>query len=201
MTILCVDTETTGLDPEKNCIWQISGIFKKGNQEESFDFKMKPFTGEPMSSIAFVKTGVTQKELDSYPDQREALDGFITLLNKYGTNEDGSIDKITVVGYNVKFDMDFIQKWFEYNGIGRVWWKHIVWPYVDVMTLAATYLLTKRNELVDFKLTTVYKYFFGKDFESAHSADADVAATWDLFRYLYSRMVIDTGIKTRQIPQ
>ena len=199
MTLLCLDTETTGLTLENHCIWQISGVFKKGNEEERFNLKMRPFRGDPIDASAFVKTGVSQKQLETYPDQSEAFEAFISLLNKYGTNEDGSIDKITVIGYNVKFDLDFVNQWFEFNGVGKVWWKHISWPYIDVMTLAATYLLTKRQELENFRLTTVYKYFFGKDFENAHSADADVEATWDLFRYLYSRMVIATEIKTREI--
>lgn len=199
MTLLCLDTETTGLTLDNHCIWQIAGIFKKGNQEERFNLKMKPFKGDPIDTGAFLKTGMSQADLDKLPDQKEALDTFITLLNKYGTNEDGSVDKITVIGYNVKFDLDFINQWFEFNGIGKVWWKHIYWPYLDLMTLAATYLLTKRHELENFKLTTVYKYLFGKDFEMAHSADADVEATWTLFKYLYSRMVISTEIKTRQI--
>lgn len=199
MTLLCLDTETTGLELENHCIWQISGVFKKGNEEERFNFKMRPFRGDPIDAGAFVKTGVSQKELETYPDQSEAFEAFISLLNKYGTNEDGTVDKITVIGYNVKFDMDYINQWFEFNKCGKVWWKHISWPYVDVMTLAATYLLTKRQELENFRLTTVYKYFFGTDFEHAHSADADVEATWDLFRYLYSRMVISTEIKIREI--
>ena len=199
MTLLCVDTETTGLELENHCIWQISGIFKKGDMEDRFNFKMKPFRGDPIDASAFVKTGVSQKELETYPDQKEAFEAFISLLNKYGTAEDGSLEKIFVVGYNVKFDMDFINQWFEYNGVSKIWWRHIYWPYIDVMALAATYYMTKRSEFENFRLTTVYKYVFGKDFENAHSADADVEATWDLFRYLYSRMVINTEIKTRQI--
>lgn len=199
MTLLCLDTETTGLTLDNHCIWQISGIFKKGDQEERFNFKMRPFRGDPIESGAFIKTGVTQEELETYPDQKEALDKFITLLNKYGTAEDGSVEKIHIIGYNVKFDLDFINQWFDFNGIGRVWWKHIWWPYVDVMSLAATYYMTKRSEFENFKLGTVYRYVFGKNFENAHSADADVEATWDLFRYLYSRMVISTEIKTRQV--
>lgn len=181
MVFICLDTETTGLELETHCLWQVSGIIYDGNIEEKFDFKMKPFRGEPISSGAFIKTGMTQEMLDSLPDQKEAFNQFNALIQRHLYKEDGTHEKAFLVGYNIRFDVDFLCQWFEHNGYHHLFRSYFNYPYLDVMTLAMFYLIAERPYMKNFKLTTVYEKVFGYEFEDAHNGMADSIATWKLF--------------------
>lgn len=181
MVFVCLDTETTGLDPKSHCLWQISGVVRCDGQGEEFDFKMKPFEGEPMSMGAFVKTGMTQEVLDTYPDQKGAFDAFNALLQKYLYMPDGTHRKAVLIGYNVQFDVEFIQRWFAFNSHPHLFRSYFHYPWMDVMTLSLFYLMGERASMPNFKLTTVYEKVFEEQFDNAHDGACDAMATWRLF--------------------
>jgi len=181
MTFISLDTETTGLNPEVDAVWQISGIIYKDGISEPFDFKMKPYNDAVMNCSAFIKTGVSQEELNTYPDQKETFNAFNQLMQKYLYKEDGTHEKAFLVGYNVNFDVEFLCKWFEFNNHPHLFRSYFYHPWLDVMTLSMFYYMAERPNMPNFKLTTVYEKMFGKSFENAHSGDADSLATWELF--------------------
>ena len=186
--LIFLDTETTGLDPKTCSIFQLSGIIKKDGQEETFDFRLRPYHDEKIAEQAYFKTGITDIELSTYPDQKEAYDAFMNLLEKYNIGTSFS-EKAFIVGYNsTDFDMPFIRAWFEYNDNNRFGY-YFWYPSLDVMHLAALYLVGERTNLKNFQLTTVYKYIFKEDFEDAHNSLADVMATKKLFGFLSNKML------------
>lgn len=181
MNLLYIDVETTGLDPEKCSIFQLSGIFKNTTTHTSntFDYYVRPYRGERMDLESKEKTGKTDEELATYPDQKSAFDAFVQLVNAYSNN--GSFkDKIYVVGYNATyFDMAFLRKWFEFNNytsFGNYFWS----PSIDVYHIAMLHCAGRRHLLKNFRLTTVYKAFTGKDLDNAHNSWADIQATAEL---------------------
>ena len=187
-TLIFLDTETTGLDPKTCSIFQLSGIIKKDNQEETFDFRLHPYHNEKITRNAYLKTNITDEELEAYPDQRESYDAFMNLLLKYNVGASFS-EKAFIVGYNsTDFDMSFLRSWFEFNDnlkFGYYFW----YPSLDVMHFAALYLVGERSNLKNFQLTTVYEYIFKESFENAHNSLADVQATRRLFNFLSNKML------------
>ena len=187
--LIFLDTETTGLSPETCSIFQFSGIIKKDGQEETFDFRLRPYHNEKISEQACLKTGITDIELATYPDQKEAYNAFMDLLEKYNIGTSFS-EKAFIVGYNsTDFDMPFIRAWFEYNDNNRFGY-YFWYPSLDVMHFAALYLVGERSNLKNFQLTTVYKYIFKEEFENAHNSMADIYATKKLFNFLSGKMLM-----------
>lgn len=182
MTFVCIDTETTGLDCKKNCIWQVSGlVYKDGVIKEEFNYLMKPFYGEPVSEQLSEKLHIYQEVLDTYPDQKLAYDSFNEMMKKYTKNEFGRREKVVLLGYNIRFDMDFLTEWFKFNKNEYGLRNYFYFPHIDVMNLASVYLLLERPFLKNFKLSTVYEKVFSKPLENAHNANCDALATWELF--------------------
>lgn len=181
MNRVYIDVETTGLDPRTCSIWQIAGSVISELGEESFDFKLRPYKGETISEEASIKTGMTQEDLEKFPDQSEAYEKFISLLNKHGIGRTYS-EKAIFIGYNSSFDMDFIRDWFEYNGDTKFGYRFF-WPDLDVARIAAFILVGQRSNIKSFKLTELYKYLFHEEFDDAHNALADIQATRRILNY------------------
>ena len=180
------DVETTGLDPSTCSIFQISGMIVCNGETEEFDFRMKPYRRELITPEASMKTGITDEELATYPSNAEVFPQFIELLNKYRLGETYA-NKAFFIGFNSDFDMRFLRSWFEFNGDFRFGYR-FWWPDLDIARLAAVYLAGKRLSMRGFKLTDVYKYIFGEDFDGAHNSLADIRATRRLFNYLIQEM-------------
>ena len=101
------DTETTGLDPEKNEIVQIAGEICG----EKFNFKCRP-TNENIDQAALDIQGVTKEEVMQRPHPQKVFDDLLALLLKYVGPYDPQ-DRLFAIGHNVSFDINFIYKFFE----------------------------------------------------------------------------------------
>ena len=189
MILLYIDTETTGLDTATCSIWQLSGCISDTatGVSDSFDYKMRPYRNEIISKEAAAKTGVTQEELDSYPSQSEVFSSFTALLGKYVDLEDWN-QRVTPVGYNVSFDLDFLRAWFTFNNSATLFSRNIYFPGIDVMYLAAYYLLGERSKMRNFQLSTVYEKLTGKSLANAHNAMADIDATKELLNVIVGKL-------------
>lgn len=189
MILLYIDTETTGLDTATCSIWQLSGYISDTatGASDSFDYKMHPYRNEIISKEAAAKTGATQEELDGYPSQSEAFSNFTALLNKYVDLEDWN-QRVIPVGYNISFDLDFLRSWFTFNNSATLFSKNIYFPGIDVMYLAAYYLLGERSKMRNFQLSTVYEKLTGKSLANAHNAMADIDATRELLNVIVGKL-------------
>lgn len=138
-TYIILDLETTGLDPDKDYIIEI-GVIKvvDGKKADGYQcyVRQEKEIPEKISGL----TGISNEELLLKGiDERKAVS---ELLEFIGGN--------TVLGYNIKFDISFINKACERHGI-----ENSVKKTRDVMALARR----KIEEIENYRLETVAKYF------------------------------------------
>jgi len=182
MKKLYLDLETTGVDPNVNHITQIAAIFEdEDGGLEMFDTLVIPptFPGDYEDNAAVV-TGLTIEKLNAEgTPYATAYNMFLEFLGGK-INKFDKTDKAIVIGYNVKFDINFMWEFFKYhndNYFGS-------WAFscqICIMTKVAECLEMELIPLLpNYKLETVAKEF-GITFE-AHNAAADIEATRDLHR-------------------
>ena len=167
MKLLFFDLETTGVNPGKNGIHQISGeIVIDGVSKEQFDFHVQPNPKAIIEEEALKVAGVTREQVLAYPPMQQVYSEFVAMLGKY-VDKYNKKDKFFLVGYNnAAFDNQIL------------FWSNTI----DVMVLASAYLATRRPDMENFKLSTVAKTL-GVDVESEslHNALYDINLTRAVF--------------------
>ena len=145
---IVVDIETTGLDPVKDCIMEISAVkYRKNRKVDDYVVLINIDRRVPLHITEL--TGITNKMLEGGVEVTAALQGFIDFIG-----ED------IVVGYNVPFDLAFLNQASE-----RYLLRGIFNDYVDVMQIA----MEKLPFLGRAKQIVVAKYF-GIGTEGSHRA-------------------------------
>jgi DNA polymerase-3 subunit epsilon len=178
MKLLFFDLETTGTNPGKNGIHQISGeIVINGKTMERFDFKVQPNPKCVIEEQALSVAGVTREQILAYPLMFEVYQKFVAMLGKY-VDKFNKTDKFFLVGFNnASFDNQFLRGFFLQNGdqyFGSWFWSNSI----DVMVLASACLADRRHEMENFKLATVAKFLgVNVDDASLHNADYDIFLT------------------------
>ena len=183
MKLLFFDLETTGTNPGRNGIHQISGqVVIDGIVKESFDFHVQPNPKAAIEDEALAVAGVTREQIAKYPAMGTVYRQFVAMLGKY-VDKYNSKDKFFLVGYNnAAFDNPFLRGFFLQNNdnyFGSWFWSNTL----DVMVLASAYLVTRRPDMENFKLSTVAKTLGieVKD-DSLHNAMYDIELTHEIFK-------------------
>ena len=186
MKKLWIDLETTGLHPVKHGIIQIAGIIElDGEEVEEFSFNVKPFEGDAVSPDSIKAHGISIEKMKAFDSPRETYIALVKLLGKYVDVYNKS-DKFFMVGYNSKFDYDFLRKWFEKNQNSYLG-SYIWFPPIDVMQLAAFHLMDRRSKIKNFKLMTVAEAVGLKPIDGKlHDARYDIRLTKELYNGLRS---------------
>lgn len=178
MKLFFFDLETTGTNPGKHGIHQISGqIVIDGVVKEKFDFKVQPNPKAAIDDKALEVGGVTKEQILAYPPMRDVYHALVDTLGKY-VDKFNRKDKFFLVGYNnAAFDNNFLRGFFLQNGdeyFGSWFWSNSV----DVMVLASNYLLDRRAEMENFKLSTVAKFLnIAVEDDALHDAQYDIELT------------------------
>lgn len=145
---IVVDIETTGLDPVKDCIIEISAVkYRKNRKVDDYVVLINIDRRVPLHITEL--TGITNKMLEGGVEVTAALQGFIDFIG-----ED------ILVGYNVPFDLAFLTIASE-----RYLIRSIFNDYIDVMQIA----MEKLPFLGRPKQIVVAKYF-GIGTEGSHRA-------------------------------
>lgn len=157
MKLFFFDLETTGTNPGRHGIHQMSGmIVIDGEIKESFDFKVRPNPQAEIQDEALAVAGVTRDQVMAYPPMEVVFPQLIEILAKYVDRYDKK-DKFYLVGFNnAAFDNQFLRGFFLQNGdkyFGSWFWANCM----DVYVMATPYLAAKRAEMKDFKQGTVAK--------------------------------------------
>lgn len=96
-----LDIETTGLDENKDEIIEIGALKISGNKVEEFNYLTR--INKKVPEIITDLTGIRDKDLDNKGiDLKEALINLKEFIGNYG-----------IVGYNINFDLAFINKYSE----------------------------------------------------------------------------------------
>ena len=191
---LWIDLETTGLDPIINGVIQLAGIVEiDGEVKEEFNFRVRPIKGDAVSPASIESHGISIEQMKAYKHPKDIHRAFTKLLSKYISIYDKT-DKFHLVGYNAKFDYDFLRRWFEKNG-DKYLGSYVWFPPIDIMNLASFYLCQDRASIKNFKLMTVAEFMGLKLTESSlHDASYDIHLT----RRLYGRLRRKYGQKTSE---
>ena len=183
MKIVFFDLETTGTNPGKHGIHQISGeIVIDGVTKETFDFKVRPNPKAEITPEALEVGGVTKEQIMAYPPMGDVFPKFVDMLSKY-TDRFNKKDKFFLCGYNnASFDNNFLRGWFLQNGdkyFGSWFWANTI----DVMVLATVFLMNIRGNMENFKLKTV-AMAMGIEVNEAelHDASYDIYLTKEIYK-------------------
>ena len=174
-----LDVETTGLDAKKNGIWQLAGIVEIGGKEEDrINLKMRPWdmSGVKNEDYALKMNNLTGDQLNELPASAGQFAEFLSFMRKYVSPFDKA-DKFIMVGYNVRFDNDFVRQWFIKHGnddFGSWFHRH----YYDIMSVAMTYFRGNNIKPLNYKLETVGRFLglVGDD-ANLHDAMYDIELT------------------------
>ncbi len=183
--ILWLDTETTGLDPNKNFLFQLSYINTLNNQIKfDNDLYMRPQYIEQfqIEKAAFDKHKKTIEEIQNYKLEAEQLKVFFNDLTSSG-------NKFYLAGYNVKFDIEFLKALFaRHNYIITDYFNYL---YLDVLQLVINLKLAGKINPINCKLETILQYFdLIKDINSLHNAKQDILCTKMLYDFLINKFNI-----------
>ena len=130
MKLLFFDLETTGTNPARHGIHQISGMIEiDGVERERFDFKVRPNPKAEVLAEALAVGGVTREQIESYPPMEDVYRDFVGMLGRY-VNKFNKADKFFLVGYNnAAFDNQFLRGFFLQNGdsyFGSWFWSNSI---------------------------------------------------------------------------
>lgn len=165
MKKLCfLDLETTGFEPEKDSIIEVSFLlFESGKKISEVDQVIIP-DKSPLTDFITNLTGISQEEIDTSGKNFSEIKDEIT----------EKIGDAVIVGHNIDFDINFLVS----NGISL---KNN--PRIDTHELAR--ILLPQEESFALEVLT-QKYGFAH--ESAHRAMSDVIASQKLFEFLLEKI-------------
>lgn len=187
--ILVYDTETTGTDPEKDRIVEISWIellFDRDSFEvvDEADFYIKP--PFPMPEEASSVNGITDEMLKDQPSEEEVID---KIFSKFGNKPD------FVCGHNLIFDNRMMRHMYRRNGKGEFSPITVIdtlpaaRDLISVATVEGWFieqgLGPQRNQKGYYKLENLAKMLKVDKGLTFHRSIDDVKATIGLFKIFY----------------
>lgn len=188
MKILWLDTETTGLDCNKNDIVQISGIvIINGKEQERFNLYSRPTNFDNISQEALEKNNMTIEKLKQLPEPNETFNKFKSVLAKY-VNQYDINDKFYLAGQNVKFDLDFLKKFFLKNN-DNFFGSWFYYYTIDLMSLAIILHTAGLITFKNFKLETIAKELDIECDKNLHDASVDIDLARKCFCRLFAKFI------------
>lgn len=164
-----LDLETTGLDPEWDCIIEIGMVrVRRGEVVAEYSTLVNP--GMPIDDFIAELTGITNDMLAAAPALPEVLPAARDFLG----------DDI-ILGHNINFDINFIYDNCERQGLTPV-----SNDYIDTMRISRRVL----PDLKHHRLGDIVNAL-GVDHAQAHRAIGDCHATIDCYKALLAH--IDAG--------
>lgn len=195
-----LDTETTGLDPEKNGIIQIGALIEiDGVVAEEVNMRFQPFMNDEISEKALEVNGTTEMEIRGYPLlARVAYLKFVEDTLRKHVDQYVSKDKFMLCGYSCKFDDSFMRQWFIKNG-DMFWGSYVKRQMLDLLPVMIFLRELGLINTEDVKLSTVCKLFNIE--HEAHDAFSDAKATYELYGKLHDliRPEWDEGVRWRKL--
>ena len=188
---IVLDTETTGLSPEKNLMVEVAccpidNITLEDVGEYDSLIKIYDKTKQ-IQQQALDANGLTLEDIANGKDSKVVIEELIQLFKKCKRGA----KKPIVVGHNVNFDIGFLVEFFNFHN------KNIL-DYVDEFTWDTMWLARlKWVESSNYKLGTCITNA-GLELTNAHRAITDTRATKELFK-AFIRSLRSEGTNSTQI--
>ncbi len=164
---ICIDCETTGLDPKEDRIIEVAAArFSLNEVFAEVEYLVNPECSIPDSSIAIHH--ITQDMVADKPTMKHILPQLLGFIKK---------DSI-IIGHGVGFDIEVIANAADRAGIPHQLRNH---RYLDTLRMARLYGESPTNSLEQLRK------HFGIEFEGAHRAMNDVTVNREVFKYLAKR--------------
>lgn len=183
--ILWLDTETTGVNPNKNFLIQLSYINTLDNQiKYDNDLFMRPQYIEKfeIEQSALDKNKITVEQIKNFELEEKQIKIFLNDLTTSG-------NKYYLAGYNVNFDIEFLKAIFVRQNLNL--YHYFNYLYLDVMQLVINLKLAGKINPINCKLETILQYFdLIKDISILHNAKQDIICTKLLYDFLISKFNI-----------
>lgn len=159
-----------------------------GKNKEIYNEFFKPIPGQLVEPKALEVNGLTMEQLRASQEPRIAFDKLMNIVELWVDPYDKK-DKFTLIGYNSRFDDDFMRQWFKNIDDSVFYGSFFRWPAIDVANLAAVYIGDGWKDMENFKLATVAKEL-GLEVDDAklHDSAYDVDVTMRMYRFLCEKM-------------
>ena len=168
-TKIVIDCETSGLNPEKHQIIEACIATLDVNNEIVDIWSQR-------CEFEYKRADSTALKINGYENDRDLWNNAIS-QNAMGLELRNRIAGKTIIGHNVKFDMDFIVELWRVQGISKPKYDY---RFIDTVVLCHYHLDFLGMSL---SLDTIRK-FFGWSMEGNHTATKDVHDTAKLYRKL-----------------
>ena len=158
LSIVALDIETTGLDPQNDAILEIGAVRFNGKRiEAEWSTLINP--GRPIPPFITQLTGITNEMVKNAPPLRAVLDDLVSFVGNS-----------PVLGHSVRFDLSFLGRYgaLQLN------------EYIDTYELAAVLLPTSSR----YNLGALAQSR-GIPLQNAHRALDDARTTFGVFLHLY----------------
>jgi predicted DnaQ family exonuclease/DinG family helicase len=164
--LVAIDLETTGTDPNTDCIIEVSAVKFEGRRiVDTFQRLTNPYCAIPYR--VRVLTGISQAEVDKAPPLSTVLEELTAFIGNH-----------PIVGHNVSFDLAFLGQ----AGV------HLANQCYDTFELAILLL-----RLDDYSLASLARHF--KASAPSHRALPDALATAGVFTALLEKTCqLDPGL-------
>lgn len=195
MKKIYLDSETTGTDPKRSGLIQLSAkVIINGEIKDECNLRLKPFPDDVLDEKALEVNGISELELQA-SDRMLPKDAYLVFTRMLAKHVDkfNRSDKFLFFAFRAGFDSDFLREFFSKNG-DTYYGSWFYTPPLCVMTLAAYILQRERSRLENFKLRTVYNYLFPDNKftdEQWHDSMFDIDRTIDIEAELRRRVGVN----------
>jgi len=171
--ILCIDTETGGLNPFKSGLCSVTikvvgediikTVYIKPTKNRTYDQKAMDINGLTFEYLS--NNGVTEI------DAATQIESFI---KKHGGF------RPVFLAHNILFDAQFLNVLF-YRTKHKMFTSLMHYHPIDTMILMKGLKDSGKININSINLSNSYKYFYGEKFQNAHTSEGDVLATEKLY--------------------
>ena len=189
VNFVVLDTETVGLNPQKNCLIE---IFCCGFDNEMNDLK-EFHTGvmqlydknREVSPQALQANGITMDQIENGNDPKQQLDKLIEYLQKLKSGR----NKPVMCGHNLNFDIGMLSDYFSFYG------KKLDDYFNEDFTIDTLWFARlRKTEQTNYKLGTCCEVE-GIELINAHRAQADTIANKQLVKKYVQNLRSDSEME------
>jgi DNA polymerase III epsilon subunit-like protein len=181
MYFLVFDTETTGFSSRNRLVQLAWQLYKDEKLVEEKCFIVKPYKFTIPRQVVEIHGITTEMAMEKGLPLRTVLRHFIKALDLADY----------LIGHNVEYDIKVV-----HDELYRMRIPNTIMAKKKIDTMKVSTEVVKLPPAKDFthykypKLKELYRFLFGKDFQNAHNALADVKATAECFLELRRRGII-----------